>query len=242
MAALTISPRPSSLATRVSLLALGVLAGAGARAQGVTFLPPVELAVGDNPEAIAVGFINGDNFLDVVVANGGSNNVSVLLGNGDGTFANPVNYDAGAYPWYVALADLNLDGNLDLVVSNHDSGDLTVLLGAGDGTFQFASTVPLSDTPFSVAIADFNSDGLPDLAVTNLTSTFLAFGNGDGTFQSPVQLTEAGDWTMFVATADFNGDSIPDLVVTNTHGIDTATILLGQGDGTFQVSGNFSIG
>jgi len=242
MPAPTIFSRPSSLVTRVFLLALGILAAASAQAQGVTFLPPVELTVGDNPEAVAVGLLNGDNFLDLVVANGGSNNVLVLLGNGDGTFADPVNYDVGTYPWYVVLADVNLDGNQDLVVSNHDSADLTVLLGAGDGTFQFASTVPLSDMPFAVAVADFNSDGLPDLAVTNLTSTFLVFGNGDGTFQSPGRLNEAGDWTQFVATADFNGDQIPDLAVTNTHGIDTATILLGQGDGTFQVSGNFPIG
>src|SRR5215813_5807387 len=226
MPAPTMSSRSSSLVTRVFLLALGILAAGSAQAQGVTFLPPVELTVGDNPEAVAVGLLNGDNFLDLVVANGGSNNVSVLLGNGDGTFADPVNYDVGTYPWYVVLADVNLDGNQDLVVSNHDSADLTV---------------PLSDMPFAVAVADFNSDGLPDLAVTNLTSTFLVFGNGDGTFQSPGRLNEAGDWTQFVATADFNGDQIPDLAVTNTHGIDTATILLGQGDGTFQVSGNFPI-
>src|SRR5262249_45162884 len=122
------------------------------------------------------------------------------------------------------------------------SADLTVLLGGGDGSFQFASSISLSDTPFSVAIADFDGDSLPDLAITNLTSTFLALGNGDGTFQSPAELSEAGSWTQFVATADVNGDGIPDLVVANTHGIDTATILLGQGDGTFQVSGSFPIG
>src|SRR5262249_31328645 len=145
MPARTISPRLSRLATRVLLL--GVLAGASAQAQGVTFLPPVELTVGSNPEALAVGLINGDNFLDLVVANGGSNNVSVLLGNGDGTFADPISYDVGTYPWYVALADVNLDGNLDLVVSNRDSADLTVLLGGGDGSFQFASSISLSDTP-----------------------------------------------------------------------------------------------
>ena len=127
--------------------------------------------------------------------------VSVLLGNGDGTFQTAVPYDTGAYgASAVAVADLNGDGKLDLAVANVSStgslgfgvsGALSVLLGNGDGTFQ---TAEVSVTPQSIAavgLADLRSVGKLDLVATT-TPTFadsvvyVLLGNGDGTFQSPV--------------------------------------------------------
>ena len=207
---------------------------------GVSFLPARDVTVGNNPEAIAIGsFRRGSSVLDLAVANGGSNSVSVLLGKDDGTFQAPVNYSVGTYPWFVVAVDLNADQVLDLVVSNRDSADLTVLLGVGDGTFGFAGTIILSEQPFSVAVADFNSDGRQDLVVTNLRNTFLLLGNGDGTFQLPRQLDTVGPDTRFVAVADLNGDGIPDLAVTNWRGADSVTTALGRGDGTFTTIGTF---
>jgi hypothetical protein len=132
------------------------------------FLAPLSFDAGDYPQSVAVGDFNGDGTLDLAVANYLSNTVSVLLGNGDGTFQAARNYAAGSGPDSVAVGDFNGDGLPDLVVA---SGTVRVLLGNGDGTFQ---TTPVSyvagGLPISVAVGDFNGDGSPDLAVANYSS------------------------------------------------------------------------
>jgi hypothetical protein len=211
-----------------------------ASAQAVSFRDPVNLPVGTSPEAIATGYFKGDNILDLAVANAGSNTVSILLGNPDGSFQNPVDYPVGTAPWFITATDLNGDGIPDLVVSNQDSGDVTFLLGVGDGTFIDLQTYSFDATPFSTVAADFDSDGTQDLVVSNTFSAFLLLGRGNGTFGKSTELV--GPHARFVATGDFNGDNIPDLAITNGHGVDNISILLGQGDGTFNNSGNFAVG
>src|SRR5215510_11042985 len=105
-----------------------------------TFQAAVNFGAGNNPSSIAVGDFNGDGVQDLTVAHGffGSNSVSVLLGNGDGTFQEGVNYGTGFAPSFVAVADFNGDGVQDLAVANEGSDNLSVLLGNGDGTFQAA--------------------------------------------------------------------------------------------------------
>jgi hypothetical protein len=134
-----------------------------------SFLPALTFPAGYNPSAVAVGDFNGDGIPDLAVANGGTNpsngSVSVLLGNGDGTFQAAVNYPAGSYPNSVAVADFNGDGILDLAVASYtSSGTVSVLLGQGDGTFLPAQAFPAGGYPSSVAVGDFNGDGWPDLA------------------------------------------------------------------------------
>jgi hypothetical protein len=123
---------------------------------------------------VAVGDFNGDGIPDLAVANGSA--VSVLLGNGDGTFQAQVSYAAGIGPIFVAAGDFNGDGKLDLAVAT--SGGVRVLLGNGDGTFQ---TTPISyvagRTPQAVAVGDFNGDGAADLAVANCDSSISAGSN-----------------------------------------------------------------
>jgi hypothetical protein len=99
------------------------------------FLEPVGFPVGTNPDGAAVGDLNHDGSLDLVVANFIDNTVSVLLGRGDGTFAPKVDYQTGKGPSSIAIADVNGDGKPDLVVSNFTDGTLSVLKGNGDGTF-----------------------------------------------------------------------------------------------------------
>ena len=137
-----------------------------------TFQPAVQYrvdGVGENPSSLAIGDLDGDDNLDLAVANGYGGTVSVLLGNGDGTFQVAVNYGAGDGPSSVAIGDLDGDDYPDLAVANGDfySYTVSVLLGNGDGTFQDAVNYGAGDAPSSVAIGDLDGDDYPDLAVAN---------------------------------------------------------------------------
>jgi hypothetical protein len=226
---------------------VGVLLGNG----DGTFQPAVIYDSGGiSPVSIAVADLNGDGKLDLVVANQCVKDeqcnpwteatVSVLLGNGDGTFQTAVSYDpGGAHTESVAVADVNGDGKPDLVAANAcvDCGPASVgvLLGNGDGTFQPAVVY---DVPAAgwVAIADVNGDGKQDLVVAG-GDVCVLMGNGDGTFQIPVCDDTGGGDAISVAVADVNGDGKPDLLVANNWCCDHlsyAGVLLGNGDGTFQ--------
>ncbi len=232
-----------SFCVRGRVLAALFVCGAAANvalAQPISFSGPFNLPVGSKPEAIVVADFNGDNVLDLAVANGGSNSVSILLGNPDGSFQDPVDYAVGTYPWFITVADLNGDNIRDLVVSNRDSQDVMLLFGVGDGTFVNSGSISFEGNPFSTVVNDFTSGGVQDLVVSNTFSAFYLSGNGNGSFGMPAELL--GPNARFVATADFNGDGIPDLAITNARGVDSISILLGTGRGTFELVGNFAVG
>ncbi|MGB8007890.1 MAG: Ig-like domain repeat protein [Terriglobales bacterium] len=183
---------------------------------------------------IAVADLNGDGKLDLVVTmpsfNSGSAYVSVLLGNGNGTFQPPVNYaiNGGLYLTSMTIADVNDDGKLDLVVGNlglnggNNTGGVSVLLGNGDGTFQPMQSFG-SGVVDSISVADVNGDGNKDLVVTCCAGegasgvVGVLLGNGDGTFQDQVNY-EVGTGiieTMAAAVADMNGDGKMDVVAAD---------------------------
>jgi len=207
---------------------------------------------GFNPEFVALGDVNGDGRQDLAVAHSGStpSTVSVLRGNGDGTFQAARVFATGQGSLSVAVGDFNGDGRPDLVAANYYSNDVSVLLGNGDGTFQPAQSFPTAGmNPVTVAVGDFNGDGRPDLAVTNGANTTsgavpgnlaVLLGNGDGTFQA-ARTIDVGITPAFVAVRDVNGDGRPDLAVANFRSND-ASVLLGNGDGTFQAPRNFNTG
>jgi hypothetical protein len=219
-----------------------------------TFQAAVPYDVGTAPRSVAVADFNGDGYPDLAVANenvnteddvpNGPGSVSVLLGNGDGTFKAAVSYGVGTQPISVAVGDFKGDGKLDLAVANYYSGTVSVLLGNGDGTFQAAATYDVGGNAFSVAVGNFNlkNNGYPDLVVANFGTTTLSvlLGNGDGTFQAAVPY-EVGSNPVFVRVADFNGDGYPDLAVTNISS-GTVSVLLGNGDGTFQAQATYDVG
>lgn len=200
--------------------------------------------IGALPTSVTTADLNGDGKLDLVTANGSDisvqGNISVLLGNGDGTFQPAVNYDAGSLPSSVAIADYNGDGKLDLAVADESEisgNEVSVLLGVGDGTFKPATPYPTGTSPNSVVAGDFNHDGKVDLATANYldNSVSVLLGNGDGTFKNSVQY-HVTERPIQIVTADFNGDGIPDLAVAvfNAFGvIGHVALLRGIGDGTF---------
>src|SRR5439155_9672381 len=112
--------------------------------------------------------LNGDGALDIIVCSGSGDpgTVSVLLGNGDGSFQPVDNHAVGSNPRSLAIADVNRDGVLDVITADFGSGTVSVLLGNGDGTFRPAVSFAAGTGPASVAVGDFNNDGIADLAVT----------------------------------------------------------------------------
>jgi hypothetical protein len=203
---------------------------------------PANFNAGPSPLSVATGDFNGDGKLDLVATNFNANNVSVLLGNGDGTFQAAVDYGVGLGPHSVVVGDFNGDGKLDLAVANMIGNNVSVLLGKGDGTFQVATVYNTGSAPSSVTVGDFNRDGQLDLVVANEQSNNVSvlLGNGDGTFQAALNYP-AGLWSSSVAAGDFNGDGNLDLAVANL-GANNVSILLGNGDGTFQPAVNYVAG
>ena len=180
------------------------------------------------------GDFNGDGHTDLAVANWGSGDVSVLLGNGDGTFRDQVRYAAGTMPIALVAGDFNGDGRIDLAVANSYSNDVSVLLGNGDGTFRDQVRSAAGTEPTALVAGDFNGDGRTDLAVANQSSgdVSVLLGNGDGTFRDQVRSAAGTEPTALVA-GDFNGDGRTDLAVANQSSGDMS-VLLGNGDGTFR--------
>jgi hypothetical protein len=198
-----------------------------------------EVLVGTNPVAIATADFNGDGSGDLVTANAGSNDISVLLtvplGN---AFAPAVTLPAGSQPSAIATADFNNDGNADIVVAEQGGNDLRIFFGNGDGTFTSPSVIQLPSAPTALAVADFNGDGKSDIAVLGASANafVILIGNGGGTFASPV-MYNTGAGSTALAVADFNADGILDIAVSTASGVLTFN---GTGNGSFQGPVTFS--
>jgi hypothetical protein len=194
----------------------------GAGFAGSSLLPVTSQNTGNT---VLTADLNGDGIPDLVIL--GDDTISVLLGNGDGTFTaapSPSDDLAGA----IAVGDFNGDGIPDLaVVPVVDEGSSEMLLGKGDGTFTNANGSfgigNGTSTSNSIAVGDFNGDGKLDLVETCASlddqpcnSLLIQFGNGDGTFMQSSDIPLDFSGSQSVAVGDFNGDGKPDLAVTNS--------------------------
>jgi hypothetical protein len=202
--------------------------------------------------SIAVADVNGDGKPDMIVTDlhctstGFDGCVSVLLGNGNGSFQPATVYASGGLNSQdVVVADVNSDGKPDLVVTNAGNSPsmVGVLLGNGDGTFQPAASYD-SGGGFALGLMtpDLNHDKHPDLLVANVYSDNISvlLNNGDGTFRAAVAYPSGGQGIVATVLKDINGDSHPDLVLANCGtlygfcpGSGSVDVLLGNADGTF---------
>jgi hypothetical protein len=211
-----------------------------------TFGPKTDIALPGRNESIVAADFNRDGKLDLAAPNfePAPYTVSVLLGNGDGTFGPHLEYATGDVPFVLATNDFNGDGNVDLGM-NGQFGGVTVLLGNGDGTFGPKTVLPpLGYTSSHLIAKDFNDDGKSDLAMVNQdpsTENFVSVFLGDvsGTFVALPPSTMNNAFRL--ASADFDTDGIPDLAVTTSTPA-AVFVLLGKGDGTFAAPIQFDTG
>lgn len=196
------------------------------------FDPAVGYTTGyNNNNDVALADFNGDGTLDYVSAGSGANSVSVMLGNGNGTFKAAVSYATGGVVADVSAADLNGDGKQDLVLSSSAiGGTLRVMMGAGDGSFQTAVSYSIGTTVSSHQVADVNNDGVFDIiaASSGLASIFI--GNGDGTFQSRSTVSLGVAAAGMINLVDVDNDSYLD-IVTARNGV--YSVVRGAGNGSF---------
>jgi DNA-binding CsgD family transcriptional regulator len=141
------------------------------------------------PNPVAVGDFNGDGKPDLAVANRTAMEISILLGNGDGTFQPPVSYPTKGAPNSIAVGDFNGDGHLDLAVVHANFTEISIMLGNGNGTFQDPTNHGTGLPHLAIAAGDFNGDGKPDLAVvdTITNKVYVLLGHGNGTFQAAAE-------------------------------------------------------
>ena len=215
-----------------------------ASALGASF-PRTDYIAGASPRAVVTGTfdtINNGN-LDLAVVNQANNDVSILLGNGDGTFNAQTTFPTGNGPIAIAAGafDETNNTNQDLAVVNQTDGTVSILLGNGDGTFTKQPTdIKVGNGPVAIAVGNFDTNSItnnfPDLAVVNKTdgTVSILLGNGDGTFTKQPTDIKVGNGPVAIVAGDFDSvnNSIADLAVVNQSD-DSVSILLGNGDGSF---------
>lgn len=231
--------------------------GDGTFATGVYYNGAVSGGTNSGPavldtNAVTIADVNGDGKADIVATNQDSSDVTVLLGNGDGTVVAPtVGYANGGYPWNngpfqmpAIVADFNNDGFADIVVPDQ-LFSLSYLRGYGDGTFRSALDYYAPSNAYSwtygIATGDFNGDGHPDFVIGNICSgcttpmgVTVFLSNPDGSLQAGMNFGTTSNFE-YVAVADFNGDGKLDIAATDSN---TGLVQIFNGDGT----GNFTVG
>lgn len=215
-----------------------------AKAQ-LNFAPAVEYSTDFGPYSVVSADFNNDGKMDIATANSSSDNFSVLLNNGNGTYTTALNYPAANGPTSLCTADFNEDGNMDLAIGNEQNNLVSTHFGQGDGTFIYDDDYALDGgSPYGIVAADFNNDGHMDIVVTSSSGNIVVrFGTGFGGFSGPTSYPVAlGPVKIFAA--DFNGDGLKDIVTANVDyfGVpDSVSVLLNVGAGTFTSAVNYGV-
>src|SRR5581483_531488 len=210
------------------------------------FAPAQTFSLSGDAYASAAGDFNKDGNPDLAIlsiSSFGSGTITVLRGNGDGSFNQALTktFTAGSRSVDLIAADLNGDGNADLATANPASNDVSILAGDGKGGFSAAVSFPVGPEPRSIVVADFNGDGKPDLATANRNSAAISVLIGDGAGGFNATLVGIGANPRTLITGDFNNDGKTDLAVPHNND-GNISILSGIGNGSFMAPVNFAVG
>ena len=224
------------------LVSVAAAATPASAPRSTPFGPPATIALGEScqPTCLAAGDFDGDGHVDVLVGSAGSNDVTVLLGDGRGGFRVGRSFPAGPNPNELFVADFDRDGKLDVAIANHDSSNVTILLGDGKGAFRPGPGSPLTvrsrPHPHTVTGCDADGDGIVDLVIDSWAENRLVLlkGDGRGGFAAPGVLIEVWRKPYRNAVArDLDGDGRCDLVAP-TYDAGVVTVLAGDGHGGFR--------
>jgi hypothetical protein len=198
----------------------------------------------ENPQGIVAMDFNGDGKTDLAVTSSKNYTtanyvVTILLGNGDGTFTTGQTYTTGTSDLSIVGGDFNGDGIPDLATANYADDTVTILLGNGDGTFTPAASPATGSGPFAIVAGDYNNDGKLDLATANYYSSTVTIllGNGDGTFTAAPPTPATGGGPDGIAVGDFNGDGLLDFITANYEAATGSILLESSSTTTVSASG-----
>lgn len=242
---LNMDGKPDIVAVNTNAKTVSILRNAAAygNVTAASFSNSLQLAVGNDPRAVAIGDLNADGKPDIVVVNSADETVSVLINTtttasvNDITFASSVNFLVGSNPLSVSIQDVNADGKPDVVVANHGSNTVSVLrnifTNGAAGTAFFAEKIdfPAGNSPRSVVVTDLDGDKKVDIAVANegsntisvLRNTTVPATIDAASFAAPVSFT-TGDSPNSLAAGDVDGDDKTDLIVSN-YGSGSVSVL-----------------